>query len=438
MELSYYVKQRANEKDVGDAMVDLVAKLYPICRSITGDGVRQTLKIISQHYPVLVHEVPSGTKVFDWVVPPEWNITDAYFKGPSGERIVDFADHNLHVLNYSVPVNRKMSLAELKPHLHTLPDHPDWVPYRTSYYQEDWGFCLSHNKYMGLPDGEYEIYIDSSLKPGNLTYGEIFLKGQTENEILISTHVCHPSLCNDNLAGISLATYLSSIISKSPHKYSYRVLFIPGTIGSITWLALNEHRLPAIKHGLVAACVGDSGHLTYKKSRRATADIDRAVQLAFRDAEVEYEIEDFFPYGYDERQYCSPGINLPMGCLMRTPHGQYEEYHTSADNLDFVKAEALLDSLETYLSVFYILENNVTYLNMNPKCEPQLGSRGLYSHMGGNPDSGEQQMAMLWVLNFSDGNHSLVDISEMSGIRFDFIKIVGDMLVKHGLLQIVN
>jgi aminopeptidase-like protein len=436
--LSYCVKNRSRKKDVGDAMHRLVSRLYPICRSITGDGVRRTLEILKHHIPLSVNEVPTGTKVFDWVVPREWNISGAYLKDPKGVRVVDFESHNLHVVNYSVPVSKKLSLEELKPHLHTLSDHPDWIPYRTSYYQENWGFCLSHNQFMGLTEGEYEVCIDSSLGPGSLTYGEYLLKGRTAEEVLVSTHICHPSLGNDNLSGVALATFLADAISNHPHKYSYRFLFVPGTIGSITWLALNEHRLPAIKHGLVAACVGDQGHLTYKKSRRGTADIDRAVQLALKDAAVEHAIEEFFPYGYDERQYCSPGINLPVGCLMRTPHGQYAEYHTSADNLDLVRPESLLDSLETYLSIFYILENDATYVNLNPKCEPQLGSRGLYSQMGGDPDSGTRQMAMLWVLNMSDGAHSLMDIAERAGIRFDFIKTAADMLVEHELLKAID
>jgi len=423
------------DKDVGAAMYRLVADLHPICRSITGDGVRQTLETLNTRIPVAVNEVPSGTQVFDWVVPKEWNISRAYLKDPNGEHVVDFEDHNLHVVNYSVPVREKMPLEALIPHLHTLPEKPDWIPYRTSYYQENWGFCLTHNRFLDLMDGEYEVCIDTSLKEGSLTYGECLVEGFTNEEVIISTHICHPSLCNDNLSGIALATFLADILSKVPHRYTYRFLFIPGTIGSITWLALNENRLSVIKHGLVAACVGDPGYMTYKKSRHGNAVVDRAVQIALKDAGGEYKIEDFFPYGYDERQYCSPGINLPVGCLMRTPHGQYAEYHTSADNLNLVKPASLLDSLETYLSIFYILEHNTAYMNLNPNCEPQLGRRGLYSQMGGDPDSGKRQMAMLWVLNLSDGSHTLIDIAERSGIRFDFIKTAADILVDHELLQ---
>ena len=433
-----HLKERAQAEDVGAAMYRLVSQLYPICRSITGNGVRHTLDILKRHIPLSVNEVPTGTKVFDWVIPREWNISQAYLKNQKGERVVDFENHNLHVVNYSVPIKKKMTLEELKPHLHTLPDHPDWIPYRTSYYEENWGFCLSHNQCMGLADEEYEVFIDSSLAPGSLSYGECLVKGDTEEEILISTHICHPSLCNDNLSGIALSTFLATIMSTTRHKFTYRFLFIPGTIGSITWLALNEHRLANIKHGLVAACVGDSGRMTYKKSRGGHADIDRAAQLALKDVGTDHDVEDFFPYGYDERQYCSPGINLPVGCLMRTPHGRYAEYHTSADNLDLVKPESLLDSFVTYLSIFHILESNSTYVSQNPKCEPQLGSRGLYSQIGGDADRGAKQMAMLWVLNMADGTHSLLDIAERAGMRFDFIKTAADMLVEHDLLKVIN
>ena len=424
-----------NVQDVGQEMYRLMSRLYPICRSITGNGFRETLKIIKEHIPLEVCEIPTGTKVFDWTVPKEWNIRDAFIKDSKGERIIDFHKSNLHVVSYSLPVKRRMSLAELKEHLFTLPDHPEWIPYRTSYYKEDWGFCLSHNQFLALKDEEYEVCIDASLEEGHLIYGECYLQGTTEEEFLISCHACHPSLCNDNLSGIALATSLAKYLSSLSLRYSYRFLFIPGTIGSITWLALNEERVSRIKHGLVVACVGDSGKTTYKRSRLSVAEIDRAVIHVLKESSQEYDIIDFFPYGYDERQYCSPGFNLSVGCLMRTPHGRYPEYHTSADNLDFVRPKFLQDSFLKYLAVVDVIENNKRYLNQNPKCEPQLGKRGLYEAIGGQKDSAVRQLAMLWVLNLSDGDHTLLDISERSGLPYDTIKNVADTLLNSDLLK---
>jgi aminopeptidase-like protein len=428
------LKNSFDLNQVGQEMHSLMAELYPICRSITGNGVRQTLRRLQETIPLTIHEIPSGTRVFDWTVPNEWNIKDAYIKDSEGERLIDLQKSNLHVVSYSMPVRKRMSLSELKGHLFTLPDHPDWIPYRTSYYKEDWGFCLTHNQLLALKDEEYEICIDASLEEGNLTYGEYYIQGATEEEFLISCHICHPSLCNDNLSGIALACFLARSLTSLSLRYSYRFLFIPGTIGSITWLALNENEASRIKHGLVVACVGDSGKSTYKKSRHDESEIDKVVIHVLKETGLPYEIIDFFPYGYDERQYCSPGFNLPVGCLMRTPHGRYPEYHTSADNLDFVKTEFLQDSFSKYLSVVNVIENNKKYLNQNPKCEPQLGKRGLYEAIGGNKDSAVSQLAMLWVLNLSDGHYSLLDIAERSQLRFEIIRSTADILSKHNLL----
>src|SRR5579864_3104332 len=309
-----------NLREVGNTVYALIRDLYPICRSITGDGFRQTLKRLSQEIPLQIHEVPTGTQVFDWTVPREWNIRDAYVKNSQGERVIDFRQHNLHVVNYSVPVHRQMSLAELKPHLHSLPDRPEWIPYRTSYYTPNWGFCLPHRQLEQMPEDQYEVCIDSTLEEGSLTYGEYYLKGKAADEILISVHACHPSLCNDNLSGVSVATFLAAHLSGAELRYSYRFLFIPGTIGSITWLSLNESRVDRIRHGVVLTCVGDRGGFNYKKSRRGDAEIDRAFTHELGRPSA---IHEFSPYGYDERQYCSPGFNLPVGCLMRTPHGKF-------------------------------------------------------------------------------------------------------------------
>ena len=276
--------------------------------------------------------------------------------------------------------------------------------------------------------------IDSSLADGHLTYGEYLIKGELEDEFLISCHSCHPSLCNDNLSGMGVATFLAKYLSQKKLRYSYRFLFIPGTIGSITWLSLNEDRVGKIKHGLVVACVGDAGKMHYKKTRRGNAEIDRAVTHVLKHSGDEYEIIEFSPYGYDERQYSSPGFNLPIGNLSRTPHGRFPEYHTSADNLEFVKAESLADSLSKYVEIIEVVENNKKYLNTNPKCEPQLGRRGLYSAFGGRKDTSNYELALLWVLNFSDGKHTLLDIAEQSGIPFFSIQEAALALLATGLL----
>ena len=418
----------------GNAMHALMTRLYPICRSITGDGIRETLAELRNQIPFAVEEVPSGTQVFDWTVPKEWNIRDAYIRNAQGEKVVDFKKHTLHVLNYSVPVRAKMSLAELQPHLYSLPEQPEVIPYRTSYYTERWGFCLPHRLREQLPEGEYEVVVDSTLEEGALTYGELFLRGEEEDEVLISTHACHPSLCNDNLSGLVLSTMLAKFLSGVRRRYSYRFLFIPGAIGSITWLARNEATAFRVKHGLVVACVGDSGPMTYKKSRRGNAEIDRAVLHVLEASGTPYRVKDFSPYGYDERQYSSPGFNLAVGSLTRTPHGEFPEYHTSADNLEFVRPEFLGDSLLRYLEVVRLLEGNRKYVNTNPKGEPQLGKRGLYSSLGGNVHAKQLEMAFLWILNLSDGNHSLLDIAERSGVSFSECESAAALLAQHGLL----
>jgi aminopeptidase-like protein len=420
---------------VGRDIFALMRELYPICRSITGNGFRQTLARLKKEIPINVTEVPSGTAVFDWTVPKEWNIRDAWVKNSSGQRVIDFRQHNLHVVNYSVPVQRKISLAELRPHLHSLPDQPDLIPYRTSYYKETWGFCLPHRQLQEMQEDEYEVCIDSTLEDGHLTYGECYLKGASADEVLISCHSCHPSLCNDNLSGVAVATFLAKHLAQVPLRYSYRFLFIPGTIGSITWLSQNENRVSKIRHGLVLTCVGDRGHINYKKSRRGDAVIDRTMQHVLKHSGQAYDIHDFSPYGYDERQYCSPGFNLPVGCFMRTPHGKFPEYHSSADNLELMRPASLADSFSKCLSTFYILENSRCYMNQNPKGEPQLGKRGLYRAMGGHRDEKLQETAMLWVLNQSDGSHTLLDIAERSGLGFEIVKDAADMLLRHDLLK---
>ncbi|ROS40546.1 DUF4910 domain-containing protein [Amycolatopsis thermoflava] len=412
----------------GAWMHALVERLYPLCRSITGDGVRATLDIIGEHIPLDRYEVPTGTQVFDWTVPQEWNIRDAWIADADGKRVVDFAESNLHVVGYSVPVSATMSLAELRPHLHTLPDRPSWVPYRTSYYSPAWGFCLAQETLDALPEGDYEVRIDSTLADGHLSYGEHVVPGQVADEVIVSCHICHPSLANDNLAGVAVAVALAKALVNP--WYTYRFLFMPGTIGAITWLARND--VDRVKHGVVLACAGDRGDLTYKRSRRGDAEIDRVLAHVLRDRP--HRILDFSPYGYDERQFCSPGFNLGVGSLTRTPYAGYPEYHTSADNPDFVSPAAMEDTLAVLREAFAVLDRNRRYTNLSPYGEPQLGKRGLYDSLGGRSDAKQAQMAMLWVLNLSDGDHDLLDITRRSGLEFDAVAAAADALRDAGLV----
>ena len=416
-------------------MYGLMSELFPICRSITGNGVRDTLKIISKHVPLEIHEVATGTRVFDWTIPKEWNIHDAYIIDPTGKKIIDFKNSNLHVVSYSTPIHKKIPLSELKPHIHTLPDMPDVIPYLTSYYHEDWGFCMSHKDFENLQDGEYEIRIDSTLENGSLTYGEFFKKGESEDEFLITCYICHPSMCNDNLSGTVLATFLAKYLEQIKTKFSFRFLFIPETIGAITWLSKNEKKIHNIKYGLVATCLGDSGSLTYKKTRNGNNEIDIVAKYVLDHSGENYSIVDFFPSGSDERQFCSPAFDLPVGSLVRTMYGKFPEYHTSADNLNFVKAENLGDTFSKYSQIIFILENNEKYLNLNPKCEPQLGKRGLYRNLGSQKNSDSRELAIFWILNQSDGKNSLLDIAIKSNLGFEILKQVADDLLKHNLIK---
>jgi aminopeptidase-like protein len=427
------IPEAGEDLATGRWIYELIARLYPICRSITGEGLRQTLRLLQDDIPLEIIEVPSGTRVLDWTVPPEWNIRDAYVKNARGERVIDFRRSNLHVLNYSVPVRTVLPRAELDKHLFSLPEHPEWIPYRTSYYREAWGFCLSHRQRMSLPEGDYEAVIDATLAPGSLTYGELLIQGESDEEILISAHACHPSLANDNLSGIAVAAALArSLKADARRRYSYRFLFIPGTIGAITWLSLNEARLPRIKAGLVLSGLGDRGCVAYKRSRRGDAAVDRAAALVLREAGSAFRLLDFSPYGYDERQYCSPGFDLPVGRISRTPYGEYPEYHTSADDLDFVHADRLGDSFAKIKAILDVVENDRTYVNLSPKGEPQLGRRGLYRAPG------PEAMGLLWVLNLSDGRHDLLEIAERSAIVFRAVREAASALLSAGLLAEIS
>jgi aminopeptidase-like protein len=416
---------------VGQEIHELLAELYPITRSITGNGVRKTFDIVQRRLPLEISEVPTGTKVFDWTVPREWNIRDAWIDAPGGERVVDFRACNLHVLGYSTPVRARMTLEELRAHIFTHATEPDWIPYRTSYYNENWGFCMSRSRLDALPAGEYDVCIDSTLEDGSLTYAEAFVAGESQDEILVSTYSCHPSLANDNVSGIAFVATLGRYLRQMRLRYSYRLLFSPGSIGPITWLARNEDLLGRIKHGLVASCLGDPGQLTYKRSRRGNADVDRAAEVALRDRGGAHAVRDFTPLGGDERQFCSPGIDLPVGALSRSPADEFPGYHSSADDLDLVRPEHLGDSFHAYLSIFAALERNRVYRSTNPKGEPQLGKRGLYRSVGGGSFA---EAALLWVLNLADGEHDLLAMAERSKLPFEQIADAAKTLEEHGLL----
>ncbi len=418
---------------LGEDMYRVATRLYPICRSITGDGVRETLRVLREIIPVEIVEVPSGTKVLDWAVPPEWNIRAAWIANDRGERVVDMRRSNLHVVSYSTPVRARMTLAELRPHLHTLPEQPDLIPYRTSYYEQTWGFCLTQRQLDALPDGTYDVCIDATLAPGHLTYGELVLPGETEDEILVSAHVCHPSLADDNLSSVVVAAFVARHVATLRRRFTVRFLFAPGTIGAITWLALNRDVAQRVRHGLTLACLGDGHPFTYKRTVAGNLEIDRVVQAALASSGKGYSAIDYFPYGYDERQYNAPGFRLPVGSLMRGRHGAFPEYHTSADDLSFIGAERLAESWSVVASVLELLDANRRYRNLAPYGEPQLGRRGLYHAIGGG-EIADLEHAMLWVLSLSDGEHALLDIAQRADIPFATIRTAAERLASHQLL----
>lgn len=422
------------DRDTGQDIYVLASRLFPICRSITGKGVRDTIAILKEFIDIERHDVPTGTQVFDWVIPKEWNIRDAYVKDPAGRKIIDFARSNLHVMSYSTSVRRVMSLGELKQHLHTLPGRPDLIPYKTAYYADEWGLCMAYNQLVELKEGDYEVMIDSEKSEGHLSYGEYVHSGTTDREVLLSAHICHPSLANDNCSGLALLTWIARALRTRRTRYSYRFLFAPGTIGSLTWLSRNEDRLANIAHGLVVSCIGDAGGPTYKRSRRGNAVIDRAVASVRCNGDRRAEIQSFSPYGYDERQFCSPGFNLPVGLLQRSAFGTFPQYHTSADNLDLIRPEHLASSFRMVMDIIDVLEENWIPINLSPKGEPQLGRRGLFSPFGGHKVNSDMSMAYLWVLNLADGDHSLLDIAERSDMPFSLIASAAERLQKSGLL----
>lgn len=413
----------------------LAQELFPINRSLTGSGVRETLAILARYLPLQINEVPSGTAVLDWHVPMEWNIRGATIKSLDGRRLIDFADSNLHVVGYSKPFHGLVSRGELAGHVHTLPDQPDLIPYRTGYYADDWGFCIPDNLWRTMQDNSYRVDVDSDLSAGSLTYGELHLPGELPGEVVVSVHICHPSLANDNLSGIAIATALAMRQAKRTRRLGYRFLFLPATIGAITWLARNESRLDKIRHGLVLTCLGDSGLFHYKQSRSG-AVIDDAVAHVLRHSGHQYKIMPFNPYGYDERQYCSPGFDLPIGCLMRSVYGTFPEYHTSADDINFVTPQALNQSYEVIAMVFDLLDNNRTYVRVDGRGEPQLGRRGLYRAISGQKEAGgASQMDLLWFLNLADGNHSLLETAKRADIPFARIQSAAQLALDAALVR---
>lgn len=419
---------------VGGAIYALAERLFPICRSITGEGVRDTLAILAETIPLVRHEVPTGTPAFDWTIPREWTIRSATVTDMAGNKVLDFTRSNLHVLNYSAPFHGTVSLAELKRHVHSLPDQPDLIPYRTSYYAETWGLCMAHKQLAALAEGYYRVDIDSEFSDGALSYGEYLHRGATKREFLLSAHICHPSLANDNCSGLALLAWLAASLKGRKTRYSYRFLFAPGTIGSLAWLSRNEDVTGRIDHGLVVSCVGDGGGPTYKRSRRGNAFIDRAMAHVLGREPGPATLLDFSPYGYDERQFCSPGFNLPVGLFQRSAFGTFPEYHTSADNLAFIRPEHLARSFAIVMAAIDIVEGDWTPLSLCPKGEPQLGRRGLYAALGGDRSTGLSAMSLLWVLNLADGDHSLLDMTERSGLSFGELAGAAELLRIHGLL----
>jgi aminopeptidase-like protein len=422
------------QDSAGVDALELVRRLFPICRSLTGDGVRQTFDVLEEHIPLQRREIASGTQVFDWNVPQEWNIREAHITAPDGTRIVDFQRLNLHVVGYSEPVRATLPLEALRERLHTLPDQPDLIPYRTSYYERTWGFCLSHRQLEQLEPGDYEVVIDSTLEPGSLSYAELEVEGSGDEEVLLSTYVCHPSLANDNLSGIAVATLLAKRLLERELRHSYRFVFAPGTIGPLAWLHDNRDRLDRIRHGLTFSCIGDGGDLTYKRSRRTHAEIDEAMEIVLRDRGEAHRILPWEPWGGDERQFCSPGFDLPLGSLMRTPHGEFAGYHTSADGVELIRPESLAGAVEAGLQVVDVLETNRRFTNLSPYGEPQLGKRGLYRSAGGAVATPDDERALLWVLNLSDGNSTLVDVARRSGLRYAVVRRAAERLEQAGLL----
>lgn len=418
-------------------MHKLLEELYPICRSLTGDGVRKTLEIIKKHIPIQIHSVSSGEKVYDWTVPNEWNINDAYIKNDKGEKVIDFKNHNLHILNYSIPFRGQLTYKELVPHLYCLKEFPDWIPYLTSYYKEKWGFCLTYNQFQKLDKNtNYEVVIDSKLDPGELNYADLIIPGKSNKEILLSTYICHPSMCNDILSGIVVLTFLAKYLLKRNNYYTYRIIFIPETIGSIVYINKNFDKLKEnVIGGYTITCVGDEGDFTYLQTRLKNQFIDKITLHILKNSTNNFKLRDFIWCGSDERQYNYPGVNLNIGSLMKSKYGEFDQYHTSGDDLNFVTEKGLNESYKMYIKCLKCIEYNNFYINTN-LCEPQLGKRGLYPNVGGQKNQKEAIMKRMVTLQYSDGIHNLLDIAEILNVPIWELYDEIDILLKSNLLKI--
>jgi aminopeptidase-like protein len=419
----------------GQDIYKLCKKLWPITRSITGDGVRETLRIIQQEISNLtIHEVPTGTQCFDWKIPKEWNIKDAYIIDPDGKKIIDFQDSNLHVVGYSSPINQTVPLAELQEHLHSRPEQPNAIPYVTSYYEERWGFCLTENQRKTLKEGNYQVFINSELSDGSLTYGELIIPGKSEKEIFLSTYVCHPSMANNELSGPTVTTYLAKWIQSQPREYTYRIIFIPETIGSITYLSKNQQKLKEnVSAGFNITCVGDDNAYSFLPSRNGSTLSDIVAKHVLKHHAKDFKEYSFLDRGSDERQYCSPGVDLPIASIMRTKYGEYEQYHTSLDNLDFISDKGLYGAFKALTLSIICIENNKVYKYTN-LCEPQLGRRGLRSNVGAINNMTQFNKDVTNVLAYADGKKDLISIAIETDRPLWELIIVVEKLVEHNLL----
>ena len=438
-------KNYKKDSPLGALMHSWITDLFPICRSITGHGARETLAYIKGLLPELkICEVPSGSRVFDWTIPDEWNIKDAFVSDQSGKRIIDFQQNNLHVVGYSEPVDREMLFEELDKNLYSLPNQPAAIPYITSYYKRHWGFCLTESQRNELrknPKAKYHVKIDSTLEPGSLTYGELIIPGQTKQEVLLSTYICHPLIANNELSGPVLATALSQDLTLNPNRrYTYRILFVPETIGAIAYL--KQHHETMKKNtvaGFVLSCMGDNRAYSYIASRLGNTLADRVAQHVLRQQDSAYKSYTFLARGSDERQYCSPGIDLPVCGICRTKYGDYPEYHTSLDNLELVTAEGLEGSLQVMKKCLYILEENKIF-RCKEKCEPQLGKRGLYPILSTKErnENGRSSQTMLNLAAYADGQHDLLSIAEIIGTNINELVPMARKLVELNILEEVN